>query len=173
MKSKMIGLFAVVMIALMVAGFAYAHWSETLYITGTVNTGKLDAKMSAKESWDSEPDDKDFSSISCEVSENDPKTLIVTVKNAYPCIDYYQKFDVTNIGTIPLHIVGFNVDPGTLPVNTKLEISMDNPLPVQVHPGESAYGKIHIHLDEDAAENTKYTFSVTIEVVQWNYAPPS
>jgi hypothetical protein len=46
MKSKMTALFATLMIALMVAGFAYAHWSETLYINGVVKTGKLDVEFS-------------------------------------------------------------------------------------------------------------------------------
>lgn len=41
----MVGLFAVVLIALVVAGLAYAHWSETLYINGSVSTGELDVAI--------------------------------------------------------------------------------------------------------------------------------
>jgi len=47
MKSKMVAIFVTLMVALMLAGFAYAHWSETLYLDATVNTGDLNVKFSS------------------------------------------------------------------------------------------------------------------------------
>jgi len=165
MKTKMTAIFAVLLVALAVVGFAYAHWSEMLFIEGTVNTGSLDAVMSVGTCWDTETALKDYSRIECSLKVNDPKTLIVTIYNAYPCIDYYCKFDVTNTGTIPLHVIGFTpVD--NLPAGRILEIT--ELLGKQIHPGLSEYGTIHVHLPQEALETHTYTFTVTIEVSQWN-----
>jgi len=171
MKSKMVGLFALVMIALMVAGFAYAHWSETLIISGSVGTGKLDAAWSIEECWDNEPEAKDYSSVSCEI---EGYTLYVTIENAYPSIDYYCLINLENTGTIPLHIYEIAIDRGNLPEGTTLEIlPVEGELEIaectQLHPEEAAWGILHIHLDQDAEELATYTFSITVTVVQWNY----
>ncbi|RLI81356.1 MAG: hypothetical protein DRP01_10985 [Archaeoglobales archaeon] len=42
MRNKKILTIPILTFALISIGLAYAHWSETLYISGTVNTGKLD-----------------------------------------------------------------------------------------------------------------------------------
>ena len=174
MKTKIVSIFAVLLIALAVVGFAYAHWFEMLYINGTVNTGSLDATFSIGDCYDTEPLEKDVSSISCELDPADPTghTLKVTVTNAYPCIDYYQEFDITNTGTIPLHVYSFKITESTLPVGSILEITDkagEDFVCTQIHPKESAWGIIHIHLPQEAAELATYTFKATIEVVQWNY----
>jgi hypothetical protein len=41
MKTKMTAIFATLMIALIFVGFAYAHWSQMLTISGTINTGEF------------------------------------------------------------------------------------------------------------------------------------
>lgn len=46
MKSKMVAIFATLMVTLMVAGVTYACWQETLIINGVVNTGDLDVEWS-------------------------------------------------------------------------------------------------------------------------------
>lgn len=165
--------FGALMLALALTGVAFAHWTDSLYISGTVNTGTFGAELSVGTGHDSEPPCKDVSSISGILSE-DGKTITVTVTNAYPCIDYYLPIDVHCTGTVPLIIESIVIDRGTLPENTTLEIipaMIDFPLEVgtQLHYCDAAYGELHVHLDEDAEENTNYTFSVTINVVQWNY----
>ena len=47
MKTKMTAIFAILMIALMAVGFAYAHWEKIIYINGTVNAADFDVRFSA------------------------------------------------------------------------------------------------------------------------------
>jgi len=178
MKSRMVGAFAVVMIALMVAGLAYATWTETLYISGTVETGDLDAHMVAGDSWDSEPGLKDYSDIYCYVEETDPYTLIVVVENAYPCIDYYQEFGIENTGTIPLNITSISAPTGNFTGVGTVEVGtfVDDEwtpveLPIQVEPGDTALLTLHVHLTNNANELSTYVFEITVTVAQWNLAP--
>jgi hypothetical protein len=175
MKSKMVGAFAVVMIALMVAGISFAMWTETINISGYVNTGEVDVSWSVGDGYDSEPEAKDVSSISGTVSQ-DGNTLTVTVSNAYPCIDYILPIDVSNTGTIPVIISDIVVDEGNLPTGCTVEILPD-PAPnkdpdiamgSQIERNGAAYGLLHVHLTNDAVENGYYWFTVTVTVVQWN-----
>ena len=104
MKTAKLGvIFLTSIMALAGASAGYAMWSETVYIDGTITTGNVDIDFIAGMSWDSEAADKNVSSIACYVSA-DPNVLIVTVTNAYPCIDYYQEFEIHCIGTIPVHL---------------------------------------------------------------------
>jgi len=164
--------FGALMLALALTGVAFAHWTDSLYISGTVNTGTFGAELSVGVGHDTEPPAKNVSSISGVLS-NDKKTLTVTITNAYPCIDYYLPIDVHCTGTVPLIIENILINRGTLPENTTLEIlpaAVGSPLQVgtQLHYCEEAKGELHVHLDEDAVENRTYTFSITINVVQWN-----
>jgi hypothetical protein len=43
---KIMATFVILMMALGGAGFAYAHWSKTLYITGVVTTGEINVMFS-------------------------------------------------------------------------------------------------------------------------------
>ncbi|MEM3828095.1 MAG: hypothetical protein QXP36_02600 [Conexivisphaerales archaeon] len=169
MNSKMVGLFAIVLIALMVAGFAYAMWTETINISGTVSTGDLDVSWSVGEGYDSEDEypEKDVSSISGDVSE-DGNTLYVTIENAYPCIHYYLPIDVSNDGSIPVIISDIIVDKGNLPEGCTVEINENIYEGVQIDAGDSVEGLLHVHLTNDVEEDSTYTFSVTLTVVQWN-----
>lgn len=163
---KKIGILALVLIfALGSLGIGYAHWSKSLFIVGTVDTGSLDAILSVGDSWDTEIEGKDFSSIECHLDPMDSQRLIVTVTNAYPSIDYYQEFDVTNTGTIPLHVASTDVSSG-LPCGT---VEITDLTSAQIHPGESAWGIIHVHLCQDAGELATYTFGATIVCDQWNW----
>lgn len=50
---KIMATFAILMMALGVAGFAYADWSRTLYITGIVSTGEFIVMFS--DAWTNDP----------------------------------------------------------------------------------------------------------------------
>ena len=103
MKTKMVGLLVTLMIALMVSGFAYAHWSKTITINGTVNTGKLHLIPSFEGSTD---DDKGYCTVEGVIEGN---TLTVTIDKAYPCITVTIKFDIHNDGTIPAGLYKWTV----------------------------------------------------------------
>lgn len=176
---KAIGMFVALILALGMTGVAFAHWSETLKINGIVNTGELDAEWSVGESWDTDdpydpegnplaPEGKDVSSIKCWVDMDDPHKLWVVVVNAYPSIDYYQKIDLHNSGTIPLHIKSISID--FLPPEGEVNVNIDMPAweSTQLEPSEVVYGLIHVHVKQEAAELATYEFEVTVEVEQWN-----
>ena len=166
---KKITLLALALVlALGTMGVGYALWSETIYIQGTVNTGTLDADWSIETYYDDEIDGKDVSSVYAYISGN---TLYVEVTGAYPCINYYVFFDVYNDGTIPFHVCQMVcTGPGQFPGTC----TITQPTPIQVHPGDHAYGTIVIHLDNayDPQELTRYTFSCDLTAVQYNEACP-
>jgi len=98
---KIAATFAILMIALGVAGFAYAHWCETLTLNGTITTGIVDVEWS----WDGE--------LINGVKENgyvvatmegtiEGNTLTVTINNTFPCLRGWFEIDVHNNGTIPV-----------------------------------------------------------------------
>ena len=96
---KVMATFAVLMIALSVAGFVYAHWSDSVQIEGTVHMGELIVGiLDIKDCWDNEPTlpvPKDVGKVKCTLEDpetskhHDPPqtvyhTMIVTVTDAYP-----------------------------------------------------------------------------------------
>jgi hypothetical protein len=173
MMKKTMAMFFSIMLAVSLVGVTYALWSETLVINGKVCTGEVDAEWTVGQGWDTEVPGKDFSNITGYVT-GDGKVLVVEVKNAYPCIDYYLPVDINNTGTIPWIIQNITVDFSELPEGTTIEFLPDpqlNPdiaVGVQVHPNQEAYGLLHVHLNNNAKELTTYTFSVTVTVWQWN-----
>ena len=175
MKGKMVAIFATLMVTLMVAGLTYAMWTETITISGTVNTGNVDVSWTVGNGYDSETDEKDVSSISGTVSA-DGNTLTVTIENAYPCIDYYLPIDLHCDGSVPVIISNIAYDLTGMPTGTTVEITSDPAYPddpviavgTQLEKCDTAYGLLHVHLTNDALENAQYTFSVTVTVVQWN-----
>ena len=163
---KKIGLLALALVlALGSLGVGFALWSETLYLDGYVYTGELSADWSLEAYGDDEAADKDVSWVDAYIVDG---WLYVYVYNAYPCINYYVDFDVTNTGTIPLHVCNLYCDyygfPGTVTI-TNLGSN-------QVHSGDSVYGTIEIHLDNTAEENGYYYFYCDQTVVQYNEPCP-
>lgn len=173
----MIGVFAALMIALMAVGFTYAQWSETLLISGTVNTGTVDATLTAPQmaGWgfvfDTEPLGTDYSSIAGSVTGD---TLTVTITNAYPGIDYYQMMNLENTGTLPWTAT---VVYTTIPTGVTVEILHYTNVPtsivttvpllangVQCDPTEITSGWLHVEVDNSAAQGQTLTFTVTIAV---------
>ena len=151
-------------------GIGYAKWFDKLTISGIVETGELDAELSAHESWDSENVTKDYSSINCTVDELNPKLLHVVVTNGYPSIDYYQTFDIKNTGTIPFIVDNVTINRGNLPEYTDLEILGVGPVGDQIHPGEEFLYTLWVHLNNDAGEGKTYWFTIEIFCTQWNEA---
>jgi hypothetical protein len=186
MKTKMVGLFAVVMIALMVAGFAYAHWTETLVINGTVKTGELDLRWSCQ-CWDNdEPPLKDVGEISCDI-EGD--TLTITVTNAYPCYKVGGEIDIENVGTVPAVLKKYKI---TLPEDVTYdynpqrgEITLYYKGVVmatgiitfkgdfsQIDAKETVYIDFTIHFTNPGLpENWSGTFTITLDFENWSPPP--
>lgn len=187
-KRLPLGLLAILLIVLLAGvGVAYGLWSETLTIDGTVNTGEVDVGFSGpyvsewvevNEQPQLEPKEKDeFAECYAEAvdldSQSDGKEGIeITVKGAYPSYHCAVKFDVSNIGTVPVHIT----KPKAGETNPKwVEVNACYPQWYQLHPGKSVWAWILIHFtnNDDVKENGEYTFTFTIDALQWNEAPSS
>lgn len=123
-------------IALLVAGYAYADWTQTIFIEGDVETGifcfefvaasYFDHESLTPENYDMTCDpytmdnvglivpNKDVAYTTGILSDEDVDgcldTLTVTVHNAFPC--YYNEISVKvhNCGTIPLVIQDATVE---------------------------------------------------------------
>jgi len=196
MKTKMIGVFAVLIVALMVVGFAYAHWEKIITINGTVNTGRLHLTPSFSATTD---DVKGFCKVTWSIDEQ-TNTLSVTIDNAYPCITVSGTFDLHNDGTIPAGLNAWYVtvdgqrydiypdviDPSMTEeaVETALEDYVHQYLGGyvtvtvdfagsnfwQIHPGETATVDFTIHFEECLPQDTTFTFTMTLEYYNWNEA---
>jgi len=124
MNTKTMGMFALLIIALSVVGFAYAHWTDLIKINGVVSTGSMTVGFTEiVREWDKEdwltfygqnPEGKDVGDTFCwldEPLETDVHTnktvykkLWCYVNNSYG--DYWgiNKFTIDNAGTIPVVI---------------------------------------------------------------------
>jgi hypothetical protein len=136
MKTKTMAMFAVLMIALSAAGFAYAHWSDTVQIEGIVHMGDLvvgwynttDYLLDWNETTNGVPEE-DFDPpkpwvCNATITLQDPetgvhhkppetvyKTMNITVGNAYPQWDLHIRAYIKNAGTIPAYVCpDFEID---------------------------------------------------------------
>jgi hypothetical protein len=137
MNKKIMATFAILMIALSIAGFAYAHWSDEIKINGKVEMGSLtfgfttlelveDGKM---DYWTSvsdyhviKPEPKPVGEVEAVLEEpyTDPhsgkevyKKLGVTITNAYPEYVAQITYTLDNGGTIPLDVYMYCIWPVT------------------------------------------------------------
>lgn len=119
MNKKMMATFAILVIALSVAGFSYAHWMDSVQIEGSVDMGSLTfgfTRIVAE--WDSEdynnyPPEKHVATGNCTLSEEETdvhtgytlyKVLTFNITNGYPQYWAINKFTLDNGGTIPVKI---------------------------------------------------------------------
>jgi len=98
---KIMATFAILMMALGVAGYAYAHWFDTLYLEGTITTGTVDVEWS----WDGglingvKPNQYVVATMTGVITDN---TLTITISNVFPCLEGWFEIDVHNTGSIPV-----------------------------------------------------------------------
>jgi len=111
MKSRMVGLFAVALIALMVAGLAYAYWTDLLTIEGTVTTGTFGWEWSVGE-YGTSGDTKELIEFTITLSE-DKKTMTISAGDVYPCTKLWAYLDLEFVGSVPGIITDISVE-GTL-----------------------------------------------------------
>ena len=194
MNGKMAAIFGVLIIGLAVMAASYAYWTETLSVSGSVSTGNLDAQFAAAFTDDdgtvnnadkdygdtgndpaecgpsSEEDpiaryDYDVAASSASISEDDPRTASITVSDSYP--DYYTTawFEIQNTGTIPVKISVETDAPDELEVSTDLEKTT-------LKPGETTQLSVCVHVTDAAEEGASYSFSVTVDIAQFNAPEP-
>ncbi len=162
--AKMGVLSVALIIALGVTGVSYGLWSETVSISGIIETGIIDTELD----W-----------IGSEVvpptggtgigGYADDMTLHVTVTNAKPNVDYYSYFNIDNFtgfGTLPVNIASYDIVgsyDGVVAEITGIVVGE------QIDPGETIYGsELHIYLTDDTNQDVNLEFTVTVSVVLWN-----
>ncbi len=151
-EKKMIALPVLIMVMLSMTGVAVAHWSDEIYVEGTVEMGSLTLAFDwyeppiCTEFHEEYPDGplvpgercgKDVGHTECWYEDviEDPhtekwgyETMVVEIYNGYPCYRTHCVFVVRNIGTIPLDICEFIVtDPtGVLTWDPDLSALVDD-----------------------------------------------
>ncbi len=161
---KKIGLLCLTLVvALGTLGVGYALWWDTLYISGTVETGDIGLEWGQGDPYDTEIAEKDVSYGECSISGD---TLTLTVYDAYPCIEYHFPISVTGTGSVPVHtnwmVVGGTANPDWITFPDW------GPGFAQIHQGDVLNGEIVIHLDNTAEQLATYTFSVELDYWQYN-----
>lgn len=133
MNKKLTAIPLLIALALSIFGFVYAHWSDMVYIEGTVEMGSLTLAFDYVEppsclEYYRDPDTgalvlgewlgKEVGSCSARYDEliedvhslkEGYKTLIIEVDNAYPQYIVHTTFKLHNIGTIPIDIAAYEI----------------------------------------------------------------
>lgn len=169
---KIAATFAILMIALGLAGLAYAHWSETLYIEGTVETGNLDVEWSIDDFGDNEVE-KDVGIVDVTI---DGDTLYIMITNAYPCYAFNIVLDVHSVGSVPAKFVDYEVtsleDPDSIQSFLDLAVRCEGLDQIEFCQEGYIYIDGHFNQNNEAAEtlpeNAKATFAVELEFANWN-----
>ena len=179
-----ISLALILVLVLAGSGVAYGLWSEKLEINGTVYTGEVDVAFSGPyvsewvevngiPMWEPWVKDK-YAECYAKAYDYDPTSdgmegIEITVKGAYPSYHCAVQFDVSNIGTVPVHVT----QPTGTDVPAWVQVHACYPNWYQLHPGDHVYATILIHFtnDDGVEENGTYKFHFDIDALQWNEAP--
>lgn len=183
--SKMAMLFIVAILMMSMVGAAYAMWSKTLIIDGTLNTGELDAIFT--DFFGNDPPGqidpgytKDVGSSMCWIDDTDPQKAYITITNGYPSYRVSFSADITNTGTIPWKMTAVKVDGQTLTSGVWKSLDLDgdgdndieflyiNGEGKQIDQGFTVEFSLKIHVLQGAEQDFTYTFTVEAIVVQWN-----
>ena len=200
------------LVVLAATGLAYGLWAETLTLDGVVHTGTVDASYSLVEidqmadfndncplggfsigqdcdldgllNDDMEAEGKDIAE--CDAELDATGNMTVTVTSAYPLYNCFVKYDIHNLGTLPIHAYGpayfyDGVFQGSAINTNELHVNGWPPIGcptydeyVQLEPGEEFFCTLHLNLRQDAEMGATYTFQLQNFARQWNeiVAPP-
>jgi hypothetical protein len=144
-KKKIAAIALIIAITLSMFGLIYAHWSDYLYIEGSVEMGSLTLVFDPDEILvcvDNEPpyvippypgkevgwceiyyDPESYTEDIHTLPKYGYKILVCKIHDAYPQYEvHFTTVTVHNIGTIPLIISGFNVYDPTGELNWEWEV---------------------------------------------------
>jgi hypothetical protein len=169
-------LFAVLAVALLATGMAYALWDKTLYINSSASMGNVNAGFTEVGCYGIE--DKPVGSITCNKYDDDGDGHIdrikVIIDNAYPGYEAVVSFCVHNYGTVPIkcHII-IDEDPLTPGAQDVPEFNvwMANLEGEQIDVGAENAALLKILINQAAAQAHTYSFDVSIDAMQWNEYP--
>jgi len=99
MNQKLIALATLVLILTSIAGLAYSHWSDTIYINGTIKMAHVGIQIISYKNLTSKYVMR-YSTITSELSA-DGRTLTITFDGAWPCWFVWVGLALQNKGTLP------------------------------------------------------------------------
>ncbi len=195
---KKIALISLALVlALGTLGLGYAHWADTIFITGTVNTGSVDLVVEDVSGTDVyKLEDGSIYRVHWYVfrpeapvgsiliahaiaEKTGDDEVTVTFENLFPCIDFIADFEYHCEGSVPVHVKYTQVIKG-IPESwvavTRGWPSYTDSVPIvdgwQLHycDWDAIYILIHVP-QEDAAMNVTGTIAITLEAIQWNEYP--
>ncbi len=157
MKTKMLALFAVLVLSVALAGTAYAAWTTQIFFDGTVETGNVSVIIEG-------------------ISEDNPELFpwivgdrfTILVRNAYP--GWSGSFDVTvkNTGSLPVTI-------GTLSLSETTSSTLDDFLNIEtstipttaIAPGDSLTVTVTFSIDDvpDVPQSASATYAGSVTFV--------
>lgn len=187
----------VVLISLALVGVVYAHWTDQLQVTGTVNTGTLSAEWLGAGCFEFYPwrgtfpsypfyygevEGKNVGSFSASVDPLDPSILNFTLTNAYPSYAVDCEVHYKNSGTIPWIMRGNTIEAVTSNLTgcvltgiqdkklkcDQLTVIFNDGIGSQVHPNEGGASSLIVHVEQPAAMGATYQFRVRMCMSNWN-----
>jgi signal peptidase len=96
-NGRLMAPLAVILILTATTGFAYSHWSDTIYVSGTVETG----------SWNTEIECYKVCCRCCDIDTElspDKRTLYIYWNNVSPCKPLWVGLKIHNVGTVPVFL---------------------------------------------------------------------
>jgi len=193
-NKKLITIPMLLIFALVLTGFAYAHWEKIITINGSVDTAKLYAELVEPITTTDHGNDwtcdegltnvrqltKDVGSSSATIVASDKMKVVLT--NVYPCYYEHISFWIHNSGEIPWRINRVIFNPGGIVIQEtsylKLDLNGDGKMDVeiywgnnfgtQVDPCEKVDLSFEIHVLQDAPKGQALAFTVEIVVRNWN-----
>lgn len=167
MRRKWLVTLAVIM-SLAVAGIGLAWWTDTLNVSGTVETGNLNVKFTGAEVSDNEPAGTDVGVITANVNNENDKKVDITVTNAYPGYEGTATITITNDGTVPVKVASVGSATG---VPSYAEVTTENiTVGEQIAPNATKTFNVKVKIigTDETSENQTFTFSIPIDFVQFN-----
>jgi hypothetical protein len=160
----------------------YGLWSKMLYVNGHVETGNVDAKWTAVGCFDIEP--KDVGTTSGWIDPLDPQILHFLIEKGYPSYIGDCEVEFTYLGSIPVRVEAISFIPGPELTNCKftqdpltgsftaacdqLTVTWVDGLCIQLHKGSTSASSLKAHVEQEAKQNSEYTFGVEVQLNQWN-----
>jgi hypothetical protein len=168
-----IGILAMaLLLALGAMGTAYGAWVDEIYVEGTLSTGDINAGLSCGNRWE------EVNGVVIDVPDTDidcsggSMTLTIDVTNAQfnatPTLNphYYCEFTVSNAtGSLPIKIEDMDITGSYTGVTEAIEDLTEGTV---IDPGDTATGKVHIHLTSAASAGANLTYTLTVTVERWN-----
>lgn len=182
-------------LALGTLGVAQAWWTQDLTVQGAVDTGKLEAKWvyascEERQPWPGMENPGEplpgVGSTTTQIDAVDLSLLHVTLSNAYPEYAVQCTVKYENTGSVPWTIRGFSIHQGQNLTNCtwdggggqdksmecdQLDVVFEDGVGSTVTPGNKVSSTLLVHVDQGAAEDTTYAFTVKICVSQPNQDP--